>query len=81
MAGKKITHNQVKELLGRALEDPKFRARLLSSPEATLKKEGYDPHDAAVGFFKTLSTKTFDEAAKKVKVKNKRDPIEKAGEM
>ena len=81
MAGKTINHAEVKEILGRAIKYPAFRSKLLSSPEETLKQEGYDPHDAAVDFFKALNTGKFADAAKKLKIKGEHDPIEKAGEM
>ena len=79
--GKTISHSDVKELMGRALKDPAFRKKLLSSPEKTLKDEGFAANDAAVEFFKTLGQGKFEDAAKKLKVKGDHDPIEKAGEM
>jgi hypothetical protein len=37
-----MANKSVEELIGRALTDKEFRDRLLASPEATLKAEGYD---------------------------------------
>jgi hypothetical protein len=78
--GKPVSHNAVKDILGRALKDPAFRSKLLSAPQQTLQQEGFHPSDAAVEFFKTLHSGNFEAAAKKVKVKGEHDPIEPAGE-
>lgn len=78
--GKPVSHNVVKDMLGKALKDKAFRAKLLSAPKETLQQEGFHPSDAAVDFFKTLHSGNFEAAAKKVKVKGEHDPIEPAGE-
>jgi hypothetical protein len=78
--GKPVSHGAIKDILGKALKDHAFRAKLLSAPEKTLQDEGFHPSKAAVEFFKTLNSGNFDAAAKKVRVKGEHDPIEPAGE-
>jgi hypothetical protein len=78
---KHITHDELTVLLGRAVADASFRAKLLANPKAVIEAEGYEPSPAAVHFFESLRTQGLDSAAKRVKVKGKHDPIELAGDM
>jgi len=65
---KKLTLPEIQSLLGRALTDADFRAKLVGNPAATLKRLGYDvaKETDVVDFFKKLKGGTFDSAAKDV---------------
>ncbi|MBV9813063.1 MAG: hypothetical protein JO326_09925 [Acetobacteraceae bacterium] len=78
---KKITHDELTALLGRAIADADFRAKLLADPKAAIEADGYEASPAAIRFFESLHAHGFDTAAKKVKVKGKHDPVELAGDM
>ena len=81
MAEKHITHEELTELLGRAIADAHFRGRLLADPKGVLTDEGYAPSDAAVHFFDSLKHKGFETAAESVRVTGRHDPIKLAGDM
>jgi hypothetical protein len=67
MALRQLELEQVEEILGRALIDPEFRAKLIQDTEGTLKALGYGGLSAdAVAFFKGLSTNAFSAAAAEV---------------
>jgi hypothetical protein len=71
MPGKHVDNATIGKLLGKALKDSSFRKKLLSDPAAALKSQNIEPDPDAVAFFKSLSTKNFDEAAKSVKKTSK----------
>lgn len=56
MAGKE-------ELIGRAVIDPEFRARLLADPEGTITAEGYDVPADLVAQIKALDPEAANAAA------------------
>jgi hypothetical protein len=60
MAGKKIGNEALRKLLDKAMADPTFRDKLLSSPADTLRDEGLDPTDTWVDFFKGLNANNFE---------------------
>lgn len=77
---KPLTHNDLVALLGEALQDSKFREQLLQSPTKTLQARGFKADHTAVEFFKSLSSSSFDHAARQIAVKSAHDPIERAGD-
>ncbi len=58
--GQPIKTAQLKALLDKGKADPSFRNRLLTSPEATLKAEGFKPDAHWVKFFKTIQSTDFE---------------------
>lgn len=50
------------ELLGRALQDPEFRHRLLADPRAVVAAEGYDLDDEQLDALSHIDPETVDDA-------------------
>jgi hypothetical protein len=50
------------ELIGRALQDPEFRRRLLSDPEAALAGSGYELDQDQIDALKDLDAEALDRA-------------------
>lgn len=69
MPAKKMNYDDIAKVLGRALAEPGFRNSLLAAPEQTLKNAGFKPDPAAITFFKSLESKSFDSAADKLNLK------------
>lgn len=63
---KKITLDDVKALLGRALVDTDFRTKLITDPASTLVILGFDSSQDSVNFFGALNSNTFKAAATEV---------------
>jgi hypothetical protein len=71
MADKHVDNATIGQLLGKAVKDSNFRKKLLSDPAAAMKDMHIEPDPDAVAFFRSLSSKNFDEAAKSVKKTSK----------
>jgi hypothetical protein len=56
------TEQEVQELLGRALADEAFRARLLDDPRRAAQDAGYDLTQEQLAALKTIDTQTLAEA-------------------
>lgn len=81
MSGKTMTHNDLLEMLGRAMHDDVFRQKLMADPKGALTAEGYTPDEHMIGFFKALHSKDHAKAARHVKTDHKKSAIEFAGDM
>ncbi len=66
----RLTVSQIETILGKAVKDPAFAAKLQHDPAGTLKALGYTPHADEVEFFKSLG-QNFGAAATAL---NKKDP-------
>jgi hypothetical protein len=51
----RLTVSQIETILGKAVKDPAFAAKLQQDPAGTLKGLGYTPHADEVDFFKFLA--------------------------
>ena len=60
---KKLTPNDVQDILGRAMLDSAFRAQLLTDPGQTIMIMGYEQSADSLAFFKALDSDTFKDAA------------------
>ncbi len=56
------TEKEMHELLGRALADEAFRARLLDDPRQAARDAGYDLTEEQLAALKTIDTQTIAEA-------------------
>lgn len=63
---KKVTLDDVKALLGRALLDSEFRKKLLTDPDSTLVVLGYESSTDSGNFFRALNSTSFKAAADEV---------------
>ena len=61
--GQPINLADLKDILGKAIKDPAARDQLMQDPEAALRAMNYDPHPAAVDFFRSLGKADFAAAA------------------
>lgn len=50
------------ELVGRAIQDPEFRRRLLSDPEAVVQAEGWELSSAQIQALRDLDPRAVEEA-------------------
>ncbi len=50
------------ELIGRAIQDPEFRQRLLADPEAVVRTEGYDLSKDQIQGLRDIDPQAVDEA-------------------
>ena len=67
MAVSSLELEDVQKILGRAVMDSEFRAKLIADPEGVLKVLGYgDLSDDAINFFKALGAGSFPDAANEV---------------
>lgn len=67
MAISSIELQEVQQILGRAIIDGDFRAKLIADPEGVLRILGYgDLSDDAINFFRSLSAGSFPDAADEV---------------
>jgi restriction endonuclease Mrr len=55
------TETEMQELLGRALTDEAFRARLLDDPRQAVQEAGYDLTAEQLAALKTIDTQTMAE--------------------
>ncbi|HRH79483.1 MAG TPA: Os1348 family NHLP clan protein [Thiobacillaceae bacterium] len=70
MAISSIELEDVQKILGRAIMDGDFRAKLIADPEGVLKILGYGNLSAdAINFFKSLGVGTFPDAADEVEAR------------
>ena len=53
----------VKDILGKAIKEPDVRKALVKDPAKALRAMNYEPHPAAVDFFKSLMKSDFGKAA------------------
>jgi hypothetical protein len=63
---KKIDLDDVRSIVGRALLDTEFRAKLQDDAKGTLMILGLDSSPESVSFFKVLVSQTFQAAAAEV---------------
>ena len=61
-----MTIDDVKHVLGRALVDPEFAAKLIADPKEVLSILGYEVSPQGVEFFKSLKNSNFEDASKDV---------------
>lgn len=54
----------LKDILGKAVKNPKLARGLVEKPEETLRSMNYQPHPGAVKFFQSLDAEKFEKAAK-----------------
>ena len=71
MPDKQTNGAVIGRLLGEAIDDPAFRQKLLTDPAQALKDKKMDQNAEAIAFFKSLSTKNFEDAAKTIKPTSK----------
>jgi hypothetical protein len=57
-----VTEREMQELLGRALADEAFRARLLDDPRQAARDAGYELTEEQLAALKTVDTQTMAEA-------------------
>ena len=61
-----MAKKSVDELIGRALTDKAFRDRLLASPDATLREEGYEVGPEVVEAIKSVNPEEINAVAQGV---------------
>lgn len=61
-----LTLEEVKHVLGRALIDPDFRAKLTADPKEVLSILGFEVSQQGIDFFKNLKGSDFDDAGKSI---------------
>lgn len=67
MAISQLELADVQRILGRAIIDADFRAKLIADPEEVLRVLGFgDLSDDAIAFFKSLNVGSFPDAADEV---------------
>jgi len=63
---KKITLDDVRDILGRALLDSGFRDKLLADSAGTLLILGFESSNESLNFFKSLASDAFKGAAEEI---------------